>query len=442
MKRGSARSTTRRSAAPSPLRTPAVVQANPPQAPAPSTGGPPSRSPLSPRWSASGKLLVGLTGIVVAGALVVRFRALIQLLIIAAIVAFLLVPVVRVIHRRVRLSWRVATHLVFLLLVLLMIVSFTATGLALAQEVQSLVQTVQNILLDLPGLLESVSDMVIVLGPLRVDLAQFDLPSLAEQAMVYVRPFLGEASGVVTSLAGGAIETLARLAFVMAAAYFFTLDQPVFTGMWKRTVVPGYQYDWTRLQAALDRIWAAFLRGQIVLGLVIAVVVTVGLSILGVRNALVLGLVSGLLEFMPIVGPVVAGAIAALVAFFQGSNWWGLDPLMFTLVVIAFFIIIQQLENNLLVPRILGNALSMHPVVILVAAVIGATLAGILGILLSAPTMATLILLGRYVYRKVFDLPPWDPPIDAVQEGQAQPSLRPRWPWWRRRAKPGRDHVG
>jgi len=442
MKRSSARSKTRRSAAPSPPRTPAVAQANPPQAPDPSTGGSASRSPLSPRWSASGKLLVGLTGIVVAGALVVRFRALIQLLVIAAIVAFLLVPVVRVIHRRVRLSWRVATHFVFLLLILLMVIGFTATGLALAQEVQSLVQTVQNILLDLPGLLESVSGMVIVFGPLRVDLAQFDLPSLAEQAMVYVRPFLGEASGVVTSLAGGAIETVIRLVFIMAAAYFFTLDQPIFGDLWKRTALPGFQYDWTRLQAALDRIWAAFLRGQIVLGLVIAVVVTIGLSIIGVRNALVLGLVSGLLEFLPIVGPVVAGAIAALVAFFQGSNWWGLDPLVFTLVVIAFFIIIQQLENNLLVPRILGNALSMHPVVILVAAVIGATLAGILGILLSAPTMATLILLGRYVYRKVFDLPPWDPPIDGVPEGQAQAPLRPRWQWWRRKSKPGRDHAG
>jgi len=162
-------------------------------------------------------------------------------------------------------------------------------------------------------------------------------------------------------------------------------------------------------------------------------VVTIGLSLLGVRNALVLGLVSGLLEFIPILGPFIAGAIAALVAFFQGSNWWGLTPLTFALIVVAFFIIIQQLENNLLVPRIMGRALSMHPVVILVAAVIGATLAGVLGILLSAPTVATLILLGRYVYRKVFDLPPWHPPIDGVLEGDA-PEAHPRRLFWRRRS--------
>jgi hypothetical protein len=83
----------------------------------------------------------------------------------------------------------------------------------------------------------------------------------------------------------------------------------------------------------------------------------------------------------------------------------------------------------------------MHPVVILVAAIIGASLAGLLGILLSAPTMATLILLGRYVYRKVFDLSPWDPPIDAVKERQRKP-FRLRWPLGRRTSKPGRDHGG
>jgi predicted PurR-regulated permease PerM len=427
-------------------RRPVTAKANEPgeangESAAPPTPAVSPGKPLSPRWTASAKLLVGLTTIFLAGALIVRFRALLQLLVIAGIVSFLLVPIVRLIHRKAGLSWRSSSHLVFLLVIALLIVGFTATGLALAEEVQSLVQTVQGILQDLPGLLESASSMVIAIGPLRIDLSQFDLASLAEQAMVYVRPYLGEASGVVTSLAGGAIETLARIGFVIAAAYYFTLDQPVFSGMWKRTALPGYQYDWSRMQAALDRVWAAFLRGQIVLGLIIAAMVTVGLSVIGVRNALVLGLVSGILEFIPIVGPVVAGAIAALVAFFQGSNWWGLDPLMFTLVVVVFFIVIQQIENNLLVPRVLGNALSMNPVVILVAAVIGATLAGILGILLSAPTMATLILLGRYVHRKVFDLPPWDPPIDGMPESPPPQPLRLRWPF-RRRTKPGRDHAG
>lgn len=376
--------------------------------------GPPAGRGLSPRWTASAKLLIGLTVIVVAGALIFRFSSLIQLLIVAGIVSFLASPLVRILDTRTRLSWRAAAHLVFLTLIVLLIVAFTVAGFALAQETQSLVRTVQVILLDIPEMLESLSGQILVLGPFRLDLAGLDLASLADQAVVYVRPILGEMSGWVTVIAGGAIESIARTVFVLAAAYYLTLDQLVLNATWKRSVIPGFEYDWNRLRRGLDRVWAAFLRGQIVLGLVIAVVVTIGLSILGVSNALVLGLVSGLLEFIPLVGPVVAGGIAALVAFFQGSNWWGLQPWVFTLIVIAFFIVVQQLENNLLVPRILGTALRLNPVVVLIAAVIGASLAGILGILLSAPTTATLIFLGRYVQRKIFDQNPWDPPIDGI----------------------------
>jgi predicted PurR-regulated permease PerM len=382
-----------------------------------------------------------LTTIVLAGAIVIRFRSLIQLLIVAGMLAFVLVPIVRLIHQHSRMSWRLAAHVVFLASIVLLAVGFVATGLAVSQEVQSLVQTVQQILSDLPSILDSFSRTVIVLGPLRIEPARFDFPALADQVLVYLRPLLGQAGGVVTALAGGAIGTLAQIGFVIAAAYFLTLDQPILSGLWKRSVLPGYQYDWTRLLAAIDRIWAAFLRGQIILGLVIASVVTIGLSILGVRNALVLGLTAGLLEFIPTLGPLIAVTLAAMVAFFQGWNRWGLEPLMFTLIVIAFFIIVQQLENFLLVPRIQGDALNVRPAVILLASILGASLAGVLGIVLAAPLTATLILLGRYVYRKTFDLSPWDPPIDERPESRLAPPLRLRRPSGGG-ATPGNDDAG
>jgi predicted PurR-regulated permease PerM len=381
--------------------------------------------------------------VTLAGILISRFGGLIRLLIAAGIVAIVLSPLVRLIHTRARLSWRLATHLVFLLLLVLVVMTFTATGLALAQEIQSLVTIVRAVLADLPLWLENLSQQVVQLGPFEFALSNYDLAALAAQAEVYLRPLLGQASGLVTMLAGGAVETVARTIFILAAAYFLTLDQPALVGSWKRSAIPGYEYDWGRLRRALDRIWAAFLRGQIMLALIIAISVTIGLSVLGVRNALVLGLVSGLLEFLPIVGPFIAGGITALVAFFQASNWWGLPPLTFTLIVIAFFIVVQQIENNVLVPRILGTALNLHPVVILVAAVIGATVAGVMGILLSAPTVATLLLIGRYGYRKIFDLPPWDPPIDGLLgHGPPEPPRRRRWAFWRRNPEPGRTPAG
>jgi hypothetical protein len=112
------------------------------------------------------------------------------------------------------------------------------------------------------------------------------------------------------------------------------------------------------------------------------------------------------------------------VALFQESNYLGLNPLTFAIVVLIASVLLQQIENNFLVPRILGGSLNLHPIVILVGALIAANLAGIVGLLLSAPIMATLRLFGQYVYRKMFDLDPWP-----------ERPVRPRPPtevrWWR-----------
>jgi hypothetical protein len=157
----------------------------------------------------------------------------------------------------------------------------------------------------------------------------------------------------------------------------------------------------------LGPIWNAFLRGQITLGIVMGLVVGITMAVLNVRYPVVLGLLAGLLEFVPVIGPLIAGTVAVLVALFQPSNWYGLDPVPFALIVLVASILLQQVENNFLVPRILGGSLNLHPVVILVGALVAANLAGVIGLLLSAPILATLRLFGQYVYRKMFDLDPW-----------------------------------
>jgi predicted PurR-regulated permease PerM len=86
------------------------------------------------------------------------------------------------------------------------------------------------------------------------------------------------------------------------------------------------------------------------------------------------------------------------------------------ILVVACVILLDQAIDYLIIPRIMGTSLNLHPVIIIVGALLGATLAGILGLLLSAPAMATIILFGRYFYRKMVDQSPWDPPIDALPE--------------------------
>jgi predicted PurR-regulated permease PerM len=131
------------------------------------------------------------------------------------------------------------------------------------------------------------------------------------------------------------------------------------------------------------------------------------LAILGVNNALALGILAGILEFLPVVGPLLSAVAAVLVALFQGTNSWGLSPLVFAGVVLAAMILIQQIENYLLVPRIVGDSLELHPLVVMISVLMGTSLAGLLGAVLAAPVVATIKLLGTYLWRKLLDLPPF-----------------------------------
>jgi predicted PurR-regulated permease PerM len=111
--------------------------------------------------------------------------------------------------------------------------------------------------------------------------------------------------------------------------------------------------------------------------LIIGVLTFIGLSILGVNFALVLSLIAGLTEFVPIAGPFIGAIPAVLVAFTQ-------SPLK-ALLVIILYIIIQQLENNLIVPKVMQKVTGLNPVVVIVVMLVGAKIAGIPGVILAIP---------------------------------------------------------
>jgi len=168
-----------------------------------------------------------------------------------------------------------------------------------------------------------------------------------------------------------------------------------------------YRADGERLTRDTELIWRAFLRGQLGLALFVGVVVAVTLSFLGVRFSLGLGVIAGILEFVPVFGPAISTALAVIVAFFQGGSWLGLNPLPFALLVLGVMVLIQLVENNYLVPRFVGVSLRLHPILVLVAVIAGSSLAGIVGVLVAAPALATLRLWGGYVYYKTVGLETW-----------------------------------
>ncbi|MFA9402620.1 MAG: AI-2E family transporter, partial [Anaerolineales bacterium] len=154
------------------------------------------------------------------------------------------------------------------------------------------------------------------------------------------------------------------------------------------------------------------------------------MSIVGLDFPIAVGVIAGFMELVPMFGPIITGVFATLIALFQPVNPWGLTPLAFTLLVIGIFFLIQQVENVILVPRIMGESLNIHPLVVLIAVLAGGILAGFVGVLLAAPVVATLRLGTGYLYSKIVEVTP--PRTEVVKPSIPRGRLEPLSGWIKR----------
>ncbi|HSO27725.1 MAG TPA: AI-2E family transporter [Anaerolineales bacterium] len=363
--------------------------------------------PESPSWGSTTKLVVGLTLVAVIAALMIRFRGIIGPLILAFIIAYLLHPVVESVMRASKITWRVAVNLVYLLLVVILAGSFTLAGLAIAQQLQSLIIFIQRFVNDLPALAAEVSNQQYFFGPFVFDFNQFDLQTLSEQILATIQPLLGRAATLISTFATSALSIIGWLLFVLLVSYFLLADAGRVSNELVHFDIPGYNADIRRLGEELRNIWNAFLRGQLILILFLILSYTVLMMALGVRYAIGIAILAGLARFVPYIGPLVAGIVTVLVAFFQPENYFGLQPFSYAVLVVVSAVILDQVFDNYVSPRFLGDRLGVHPAALLVAAIIAANLLGLIGLVLAAPVLATLQLILRYILRKMLDLDPW-----------------------------------
>jgi predicted PurR-regulated permease PerM len=269
--------------------------------------------------------------------------------------------------------------------------------------------------------------------------SRIDVSTLGRQAVALIQPVLSRGGSLAAQVARLTINVVTTGFLIFFVSLYMAKDSPqIGQAISNVATMPGYRDDAERLLREFMRIWDAYLRGQVILGIVIGIAVSLCLSLLGVNNALGLGILSGVLEFLPVLGPLIGAAAAVLVAIFQPENYWGFSPVTYAVVVLGVMILIQQVENNFLVPRIVGDALDLHPIVVMVVVIMGASLAGILGAVLAAPVAASIKLFGTYTWRKVLDLPPFPDPEPPPKPRRGQTGLAGRWRLWRMRLNPSR----
>jgi len=373
-----------------------------------------SQSSMSPPWKSGTRLMAGFMLIVFFGLLLYVLRSLLAPLIIAFLLAYLLHPVVSSLTFNDRIPRWLSIVVVYILLLAVLAGTTTGVGLAVSQGINQLASYFASLAGNLPELLETLSGFEFQLGPWTFSVPIETLEPLLAEITTYVSPLLLEMGDVLRGVVEIAASTVSLVFTVMLFGFYLLLDMDLMHQAIVTLVPESYRGDVQRLMKQTGEVWQAFIRGQSLLAVIVGVTVWVVLTILGVNFALPLALVAGALEFIPFFGPFISELAAVLVVLFQGPNWLGVTPLVFAGIVLAAYLIIQQVENNVLVPNIIGSRLNLHPLAVLLAILAGGKIAGLLGVLLSAPALATLRIWLGYVYRKVMGLSPFTEVFEKV----------------------------
>ena len=366
-----------------------------------------SQNHTSPSWGTNTKLVVALTIVVIIGALLVKFQFILSPLLIALVFAYLFHPVADFFQRRLHFSWGAAVGVIYIFIIILLVGLLTLGGVGLVQQVQSLVVILQDAIKTLPELIANISGKVYQFGPFKLDFSALDLRDLSSQVLGMVQPLLSRTGTLLGTVAGSAANFLGWTLFVILVSYFVLAESGGLRNRIVTVEVPGYAEDLARLSRELGRVWNAFLRGQIIIFFLTVIVYSIVLSVLGVHYALSLAFLAGLARFVPYVGPAINWVVLVLVSYFQVYKLLGLSPFYYTLLVLIIALVIDQIFDNIVSPRILSDALKVHPAAVLVAAIVAANLFGILGVVVAAPILATATLLWKYTMRKMLDVDPW-----------------------------------
>lgn len=176
-----------------------------------------------------------------------------------------------------------------------------------------------------------------------------------------------------------------------------------FFGLMPEPARPEYR----QLHQEIKKVWRSYLRGQLLIMFLLGLFSGIGAALIGLPNALLLGFLAGTLALIPSLGPSLATAIAALVAWTQGSTYLELSNLAVTLLVVGIFVLVQMLEGFYLTPRIMSARVRLHPGIVMVAIVSTLFTLGALISVIIVPIIASLILVARFVRRKRAGLDLW-----------------------------------
>ena len=206
----------------------------------------------------------------------------------------------------------------------------------------------------------------------------------------------------------GAGHFLLQFLIFLIATFLTLRDAPRFLTFIQRNLPREHRSEILHVLRDTNVMLGRYIRGQLILVLLMSTTTTIALTILGVPYSVLLGVMTGVLETIPFVGPITAGAIACLVALGH-PNPFGWSQIAYVGVVAVMYTILRHAEDYLVIPTVIGRAVRLHPAIVIFSLLSGGAVFGLLGIVLAVPVAATMRLVLIYIRAKLRDEDPFAP---------------------------------
>lgn len=356
------------------------------------------------QWSLPFRYVAGTIFFIATIAFLIYAREAVKMLVIAGFAAYLISPAVAFLTEKTKLTRTFSVNIVyFSALIFLVGLPATLTPIFF-DEIQIIAKDLLNLSAELSNMLSK---------PIQLAGMEFHFEQLGESVAhlqdTVLTPLPEEALALLETTSINILWFL----IILVSVYIFMMEWPRIKD-WMLSFAPeNYHDDVRELYSRLRNVWMAYLRGQIVLMIVVWIVFTIAWLVIGIPGALVLGVIAGLFTLVPDVGPTVAALVAVAVALLEGSSWIrlsdapGMNNLIVAGIVLVTYIVLINLKNALVRPIIMGRSLHMNEALIFIAILIATILEGIMGALLIVPVMASVFVLMEYLRRRVLGLPPF-----------------------------------
>lgn len=352
-----------------------------------------------PEWSLPFRYFFGILFLGALIAFVFYAHDAVRNLVIAAFVAYLINPAVVYLSTQTKMSRKAAVNVVFFS-ALILLVGVPAT---LAPIFFDEVQIVFQDLLDLSTQLRQMLSNPINIFGLSFHLEEWG-QNIFQIQNAFLTPVPEEALQLLETTSVGVLWFL----IILVSVHLFLSEWPNMRDSLINFAPAPYRSELRELYSRVRRIWMAYLRGQIVLMIIVGVVFTIAWTIMGIPGALVLGVIAGFFTLVPDVGPFLAVVLTAGVALLEGSTWIPMSNFWVALIVIAVYLVLINLKNFFLRPYIMGRSVHMNEALVFVIIMVATILEGILGALLVVPVFASAVLIANYIQRRVLGLSPFE----------------------------------